>query len=195
MEEQVHTAYCKACNDEVEILFISEGMRGEEVPRCAICGADIASDKVSTIKQGELSDLVFIAGYCAEKADLLEKSLLEGQIATKVARCESGEDLIMKLVMAIRRRKPPRLIILETNMPIMNGINSALCIRAIEKGLGIKPPTHILFFTSKELDDGFKKAIKFLKPAKYVPIDRSSDKRAFSERVGKMTGVLAREHW
>ena len=53
-------------------------------------------------------------------------------------------------------------------MPVVNGVNAAIAMRAIEKGYDLKKPIPILFFTAKQCDETFKKVLSYTTPAKYI---------------------------
>jgi hypothetical protein len=76
----------------------------------------------------------------------------------------------------------------------MNGINAALCMRSIEKGIS-REKVPLLFFTQRPLEDQFVKAIKFLTPAKYVPQPATDDIEAFRQRADQMVDLLKKEPW
>ena len=110
------------------------------------------------------------------------------------AACPSGEALLTEFTRNVRNEHLPGLIILEINMPVMNGINTALCLRSLERGANISEKTPILFFTNRELDETFRKVIRFVEPAKFLPIG-DINKAAFTEKAAQVSDLLAKEDW
>jgi len=136
---------------------------------------------------------VIIVGY----EDPIKKILataLRTRFASEVAACPSGEALLTELTKNVRNEHLPGLIILEINMPVMNGINTALCLRSLERGADVAEPTPILFFTNRELDETFRKVIRFVAPAKFLPIGEINQ-AAFTEKAAQVADLLAKEGW
>lgn len=195
----VDYAYCPKCNKDVEIVEISIGTRGaESTLRCSECGYTIShrpgGAKDEAGRGAPSVAHVVIVGYTAVNADLLTAAIVRKGFAEEVSACASGEEYLVNVIKLLRDKNPPKLIITEVKMPIMNGINASLCLRSIENGMG-RGKIPILFFTQRELDDQFKRAVKFLTPARYVPIPQNPDTEAFRQRVEKMLELLMNEKW
>lgn len=190
-----HYTYCPKCNKDVEVVEVSMGTRGGGATlRCAECGAVLAEKKESAPDEKLKLSRVITAGYSDLQNDLIIAALVRTQYADVVEGCANGEEFLVKTTNLLYKRAVPKLIILEVNMPIMNGINAALCLRSIEKGIGAgKIP--ILFFTQKSLDEMFTKAIKFLTPAKYVPLPPNADIETFRKRADQIAELLKAEKW
>lgn len=190
-----HYTYCPRCNKDVEVIEVSMGTRGGGATlRCAECGAVLAEkDEKSPDERLKLTRVI-TAGYSDIQNDLIIAALVRNQYADVLEGCSSGEELLVKTTNLLYKRAAPKLLMLEVNMPIMNGINAALCLRSIEKGISAsKIP--ILFFTQKPLDEMFTKAIKFLTPAKYVPLPPNVDIETFRKRVDQIAELLKSEKW
>lgn len=136
---------------------------------------------------------VIIVGYGDPHKRILAQAL-RARFASEVAACPSGEALLTEYTRTLRGNTPPGVIILETNMPVMNGINTALCVRSLERGAHLKPVTPILFFTNRDLDDTFRKVIHFVAPAKYLPMGDIAEE-PFSTKVAQVADLLAKEPW
>ena len=191
--------YCPRCGKEVEAIEITAGTRGSSATlRCIECGQVLAelpdqSRRESADEKMKLSRVV-AAGYSDVQNNILIAALVRNQYTDIVDHCANGEEFLRRMTSLLHKKEPPKLIILEVNMPIMNGINSALCLRSIEKGIGgDKIP--ILFFTQKDLDDMFTRAIKFLTPAKYVPLPHNPDTETFRKRADQIAELLKMGTW
>ncbi len=195
----VDYAYCPKCNKDVELVEVSLGTRGaESVIRCTECGYTISHKSEETEeevkRQAPPSAHVVIVGYTAVNADLLTAAIVRKGFAEEVSTCNNGEEYLVNIIKLLRDKNPPKLIITEVKMPILNGINASLCLRSIENGMG-RAKIPILFFSQKELDDQFERAVKFLTPARYVPLPKELDTEAFRQRAEKMLDLLMKEQW
>lgn len=190
-----HYTYCPKCNKDVEVVEVSMGTRGGGATlRCAECGNVLAEKRENPPDEKLKLSRVITAGYSDLQNDLIMAALVRTQFADVVEGCANGEEFLVKTTNLLCKRAVPKLIILEVNMPIMNGINAALCLRSIEKGISAgKVP--ILFFTQKPLDEMFTKAIKFLTPAKYVPLPPNADIETFRKRADQIAELLKAEKW
>ena len=195
--------YCPDCNHEVETIEVSMGTSGGGTSlRCIECGKVLA-EIADKFRPGGISQeyggsvpgaRVITAGYSGVQNDLLIASLMRAKFADSVEPCANGEEFLKLMTRILHNKEKPRLVVLEVQMAIMNGINSALCLRSIEKGIG-KAKVPILFFTRKPLDDMFSKAIKFLTPAKYVPLPKDADAEIFRNRADQVAELLLESAW
>jgi len=137
---------------------------------------------------------VVAAGYTPVQVDMMTAALVRSAYADDIINCADGDKFLSQITQLIRTKNPPRLTIIEVAMPIMNGINAALCMRSIEKAVS-REKIPILYFTQRKLDDPFVRAIKFLSPAKYVPLPPKPDTETFRQRVDQMVELLKKENW
>jgi len=188
--------HCPKCNKDVEVIEVSIGTRGAEtIIRCAECGMVLASRGGETTEQKQQpTATVLVVGYTPAQADILTAAFLRNRYADEVLSCANGEEFLVMMTKLFRARKTPKLIVMEVSMPIMNGINAALCMRSIEKGVS-REKAPLLFFTQRPLDDQFIKAIKYLTPAKYVPQPSGSDIESFRQRADQIVDLLKKEPW
>ena len=74
-------------------------------------------------------------------------------------------------------------------MQILNGVNAAIAMRAVEKGLGLQP-IPILFFTGQKCDENFQKVLDYCKPAQYVNKGVNSTPELLASRVTEVIKML-----
>lgn len=122
----------------------------------------------------------------AEDTDGIRKTLVkllsERGIAKQVVAAANGEELLTRYHQSVAAGQPPALLILDVNMPILNGINAAIGIRAAERAYG-SPACPILFFTSAQCDDTFKSVLQFTAPARYLNKGAEGTPEQFAERL------------
>jgi CheY-like chemotaxis protein len=90
--------------------------------------------------------------------------------------------MISRLTNLFAHERLPDLIILDVNMPGMNGVECAVSLRALEQGMSTPQPIPILFFTSEECDAKFKQTLRMLSPAMYVNKGRDSSPDQLEKR-------------
>ena len=95
----------------------------------------------------------------------------------------NGQEFLEKFTRALRAGKPPGLIMLDVQMPVMNGFNAAVAARAVEQAHDMPKPTPLMFFSSQPCDDYAKKVVKFCGRAIYVNKVASPNLAELAERV------------
>jgi CheY-like chemotaxis protein len=112
----------------------------------------------------------------------LQNLLVAKGVARNVVSVENGFDALIAFHRATRAGAQLDLLILDVNMPILDGINAAVCVRAAEKAAGT-PPHPILFFTSNVCDEPFRRALEYLAPARYLNKGQAASGAELGERL------------
>jgi len=177
--------YCPSCGETVEsIVMVREG---DEHVMCACCGM-VFKDVVKPIR-------TLRAVLAAEDSPVLLRKVAEMLEAKEITRtvipCKNGEEFLENTVSRLRAALPVSLAILDVNMPILNGVNAAIAVRAVERGMGTSQKIPVLFFTSHKCDANFQKMLKYCTPAHYINKGAGSSPEEFAERLYKViTGLL-----
>jgi len=177
--EEVSDKYCPSCGVSVTpfIMYVE----GDEVWRCPNCGmnlGDIAEpEKLRTLEK------VLIAEDSKALINRIAQIMEERRMAEWVTKCQDGSEFLTRLVEQFQQKRAVNLVILDVNMPIINGVNAAIAMRAIEKGYEFKKPIPILFFTAKQCDETFKKVLSYTKPAKYINKGTGANPDEFADRL------------
>jgi CheY-like chemotaxis protein len=204
--------FCKSCQVEVEPISVSMGTEGVERLRCPECGSflDAEPDEFkAALQESEefvftdesisvpIFPSIFLVGYPEQTALMLEDQIIQRNLAREVVVLPNGEDLIIRLIQSLSSLDGEEigLIITEVPMPYINGINTAIAVRAIEKTYPGHSLIPILFITRKPCDDTFKKAIRFLSPARYASLGSSDDSGQMAPRLNKIVALLCQEKW
>ena len=185
--------YCPSCGENVEyFVMLTEG---DEICHCSICGLILHREEAQAKPAEKLKTLQSVVA--AEDSPVLLKTLshmlVDKNITRGVEPCKNGEEFITAMVGRLKQNLPISLVILDVNMPILNGINAAVIMRAIERGFGKKRPTPILFFTSYRCDDTFKKVLKYCAPARYINKGTGSSPDEFAQRLYQVVSQLLTE--
>ncbi len=190
MANKTEKMFCPSCGEMVEyFVMLTEG---DEIRHCSTCGLILHNEPA---EQEQIKTLQSV--MAAEDSSILLKTLsnmmISKKIAKKVIPCKNGEEFIAQVVESLKSNHPASMVILDVGMPILNGINAAVILRAIEKGYGRKRPVPILFFTAYKCDDTFKKVLKYCQPAKYINKGTGSSPDEFAERLYQVIFQLLAE--
>lgn len=160
----IQKIYCNSCGEKVEPL-IARNEKGEETNFCINCGLPLEDGVAEGDHQLEH---VVIAEDSARIQKVISDVLVGRGFARMLSTCVTGEELIARLTNLFAHGRSPDLIILDVNIPGMNGIECAVSLRALEQGMSTKEPVPILFFTAEQCDAKFKQTLRTLSPAMYV---------------------------
>lgn len=187
--------FCPSCGENVDTYFVdrSGGVECEGKKRgdicCIFCGMiveDISGSDVIPAKS------ILISDDSAMVRELITDMLKENGLTKEVIASKDGSDFITLFVRKISEKSPFSLVILDVSMPILNGVNAAIAMRAIEKALKMKS-TPVLFFTAQKCDENFKKVLAYCKPALYVNKGVSSTPDLLASRVSQVISKLLKD--
>lgn len=163
-------------------------VEGDEVARCPDCGltlSDYAEDE-----HFRILEKVIIAEDSTALINRIAQILEERRMAEWVTKCADGSEFLTRFVEQLEQKRTTNLVILDVNMPIINGVNAAIAMRAIEKGYDVKKPVPLLFFTAKQCDETFKKVLSYTKPAKYINKGVGASPDEFADRLYQVLSHL-----
>lgn len=186
--------FCPACGMQVEPAL---GIEGDfRTVSCSLCDLLLESKPMDgaapapppTLQPTPMSanPAALDTVMAAEDTDGIRKMLVrllgERAIARNVVAASNGEELLVQHHRYLAASKPVNLVVLDVNMPILNGINTAIAIRAAERAWNAQPAP-ILFFTSTLCDETFKRVLQFTAPAKYLNKGAEGAPEEFAERL------------
>ena len=83
----------------------------------------------------------------------------------------------------MREGNAAELVMLDVQMPVLDGFNSALSMRAIERGYGHPRPTPLIFFSSQPCNERARWVVEACRPAIYINKEASPDLTGLVDRV------------
>lgn len=168
MGKKVH-AFCPVCGDHVDCREEIEGSYKRVF--CTRCRYQISEKKISRQPVAEPAAPRPSLGrvISADDTAMTRQQLADAlsTMAKDVKSCENGFDFLVAWQQAVDHGAKIDLVILDVDMPVLDGINAAIAMRAVEKEAGLRP-TPILFFTGNTLDPTFQRALNYLAPARHV---------------------------
>jgi len=131
-----------------------------------------------------------IAGYMDEERNFIVEVLTRNLVAARAWAFKNGEDLLAEAVKWFEQERAPGLVILDFKMPIINGINTAISLRAYERAYKRNSLASILFFCDPPDSEGFRKILTFCAPAMLFP--RQAASAEFEDQARLMIKNLRR---
>jgi len=111
---------------------------------------------------------VWLAGFTQQIRDWFANQT-PGQAGVDARPFQSGEEVLVALSEALESEDPPQALILDLKLPIINGINVAVAVRAFELGFNRLDRVEIIFMFTPPPSTNFEKVLDFLKPARVAP--------------------------
>jgi CheY-like chemotaxis protein len=183
---QPSEAYCDSCGENVRIATILQD-KGGQITTCTQCGFPIQQKQ--DIPENPKLENVIIVEDTELVRQILSEIMLKTGFAQKIISCQNGEEFLATVTEMLAGQKPVGMVFLDVLMPVLDGVNAALALRAIEKGLKTSKPIPILFFTVKKCDEEFRKLLHRVSPALYV--NKISDASP-QQLVQRLQNIVAR---
>ena len=206
------TRYCICCGEDVTYNRI---VRDDKVEfTCNYCGFPLSAEGETVVSNEDLtkvseqatsaapasvSDIAPPAATSPDKFDyilfaddskftrkMIMDLLLEKNLANEIMDFENGLELTSGFAKLVTENKTiDAAIIIDINMPVMDGISAAKFIRNIESQKGI-PHLPIAFFSSVKADESLREVMLELAPANYVNKASDPDPDKLVERVEQL---------
>jgi DNA-binding NarL/FixJ family response regulator len=180
--------YCPSCGKDVP--FYTMNSSSGELDRCEYCSMEIhdVEDDHAPMSVGK----VYVVEDTALIREMIKDIIISKDLAQEVKTCVNGAEFLAYFTRDLIKKSPPGIIMLDVVMPTLNGINTAIALRSVEKAFGMRL-TPILFFTVKEVDDTFKKILKYASPAMYINKGRDASPEKMQKRIEAVINKLWQE--
>ncbi|HEX9898135.1 MAG TPA: response regulator [Candidatus Methylomirabilis sp.] len=190
MDANEATHYCPSCGEKVPTYTVPRA-GGVEI-RCAPCGLPLSLEASPPLRG---LACIMIADDDMFFRSVLTDLLSERGMATDVIAAESGAHFLALAVERFRKNLPIKLAILDIIMQPLDGVTTAMALRAVEQGMNITQPTPVLFLSAARLEDATYRRLSQCRPARYLNkgLDATPDK--LGPRLDNVIGHLFRpEH-
>jgi CheY-like chemotaxis protein len=115
--------------------------------------------------------------------------LIQRGLTDHVIPCESGTKFLTAATERLRQEPRGVLVILDIMMEPMDGIVTALALRAVERALSLAQPTPILFLSAARYET-LSRQISRCQPAMYLNKGMDSTPDKLGPRLEKVIGYL-----
>jgi CheY-like chemotaxis protein/ribosomal protein S27AE len=177
MADKIPKVFCPSCGEMVEPFVMITG--GEERIHCSQCGLDLTKKEFKK----KIMDRILIADDSAIMRKQVSELVISKGITRDIIESENGRVFLSQFSDLLKANATVDLVILDVNMPVINGIDAARTIRAMEAGLKLTRKVPILFFSIVKCDENFKKMMSLTKPSAYLNKGNSADREEFSRRL------------
>lgn len=190
------TKYCPCCGEYVEFTRVERADRVEF--SCIACFFPLADytdpsgkDIPGTQHEKHTFRMVLVADDSKFTRIIIHDVLVDKNLAENVQTFQNGLELISAFTRLVEEKVQPDAIILDINMPVMDGFTAAMEIRKIEKQHNISPAP-IIFFSSTKADDHLKAQMEKMAPANYVNKSTDPDPDRLAERIEQIFANIAK---
>ncbi len=180
--------YCPSCGERVYTYTVLKD--GKVEIRCSPCGFPVILEPGPSVPR---LDYIMITDDDRFVLAFLADLLVERGLTRDVIPSESGTRFLALATERLRQGLPIPLVILDIMMAPLDGIVTAMALRAVEEGLGIAPPTPILFLSGARYDESLSKLIARCQPALYLNKASDATPEKLGPRLEKVIGYLLRQ--
>ncbi len=176
--------YCPSCGERVYTYSVLK--EGVIELRCSPCGFPVTLTQGPPIPR---LDCIVIADDDQFFLSFLTDLLKERGITNNVIPCETGTRFLTVATERLRQEPHGVLVILDIMMEPMDGIVTALALRAVEQALNLAEPTPILFLSAARYET-LSRQIGRCQPALYLNKGMDSTPDKLGPRLEKVIGYL-----
>lgn len=171
--------YCPSCGERVFTYSAQVGDRAEI--RCGYCG--LLLEVTESVQQPVPAGCVVVVDDDQLIRTLLADLLPREGLATEVLSCDSGASFLTQITQRFRQGQPVRLAILDIVMSPLDGVASALALRALERGFERAAAIPILFFSGARATEELRKQMAGCTPAYYLNKGSDATPERLAERL------------
>jgi len=169
-------AFCQGCGENVETHRVMADGRVER--RCVYCGLvlDAREAALCTVERAiAVDDSPLLR-------NVLSELLVERGLARSVTACKDGSEFLEIFTGSLVKHRPPGFMVLDVQMPIINGVHAALGARAVERGFA-HYPIPIVFFSVTKCDENFRRVLQHCAPAGYLNKETAPTPEVIGDRL------------
>jgi CheY-like chemotaxis protein len=185
---------CLCCGEDVETTLIDR--HGTIEVACIYCGFVIdhhvkkeSGEKETEEKKPSSSLAVMVVEDSEATRKLVEITLGESDFVSEVSTFENGRAFVKAAAERIQGGRPLDVVILDIEMPVIDGFGAARFLRSFEEKFKTKRHP-ILFFSSRKADENLKKRIALFAPASYLNKGSIKDPDELMKRIKVLVSRL-----
>jgi CheY-like chemotaxis protein len=185
--EMTDTKYCLCCDEHVPFGIVERNQRNEVT--CNYCGFTLDIQTLPDVHHAKVEGYVLVADDSKYTRKIIEELIRGKNFSSAVISFENGLELLTMYSKFLSEKKTVDVIILDLNMPVMNGLTAARAIRTIEMQNRV-PKVPIMFFSAEKGTEDFRMEMESLDPAYYINKGSDPDPDKLALRVEYLLGYL-----
>ena len=175
--------FCICCGEDVPCNRITRD--GNEELTCVHCGFVVGTPEPPP----QAARCIITVDDVASVRNLLKGLLINRRLADMVMTAGNGQEFIGLLNARLADHQPVDMVILDLEMPVMDGVAAARLMRALEeKYRAPRPP--ILFFSARKCDEALKRQLDLFAPSSYFNKGTSTRFDDLVERIDQLVTHL-----
>jgi CheY-like chemotaxis protein len=180
--------YCMCCGEAVPVTVVERDGRAEL--NCLQCGFTLDVAEAQPEPPRPVPCVIAVDDAASQLA--VVRSLLERSgLAEQVVALTGGAQFVSALAQRFAEGLPVAMVILDVEMPAMDGFTAARFLRTLETRLR-RPPCPLVFFTARAADENLRRQMALFRPAWYCAKGVDGDQAAFERRATKLIAHVAR---
>jgi CheY-like chemotaxis protein len=183
--------YCLCCGEEVPCNVVVRNERRELT--CTYCGFTLDIENLWEDIKSSINTYAFIAEDSKFTRMLIKELILKKILASEVIAVTNGLELVSEYLKFLKKNARVSFLIIDLNMPVMDGLTAARTLRALEEKDSItKVP--IIFFSGVKADEGLRRQMELLAPANYVNKGSDPDPEHLVHRVQGLLNFISQHY-
>ncbi len=183
--------YCLCCGENVPCNIVIRNERRELT--CTFCGFILGTDSLWEDRRRAAGTYALIAEDSKFTRTLLKELILKKVLASEVTAVSNGLELVSEYSKLLSGDIRVRFVIIDLNMPVMDGLTAARTLRTLEEKKK-KKKVPILFFSGIKADKALKRQMELLAPANYVNKGADSDTKVLVRRVEGLLSFISQHY-
>lgn len=185
------TKYCLCCDEKVPFSVVEKNDKREE--RCIYCGFVLDVKKARPLKKDVEKGYALIADDSRYTRKMIQEILKEKNYSGHIESFENGVELVSAYGKLISEKKGVDVAIIDLNMPVMDGLKTAMTLRTLEAqhNLGNVP---IVFFSGVKADEDLKRMLEELNPSVYLNKSTDPDPDKLAKRIEELVSIILAEY-
>ena len=183
------TRYCLCCGEDVPVNTVYRD--GNREITCLYCGFTLGLEEGPRQKAAAC---ILTADDSTVIRNLMNRILTDKGLAREVLSFENGMAMLAEFTRRLSAGQEVSLLVLDLEMPVMDGLKAALTVRTLEKNQGRGRGVPIIFFSARKCDEALKKQLARCSPAVYFNKGENPDPAGMADRIDRLVQfILSRQ--
>jgi CheY-like chemotaxis protein len=179
--------FCMCCGELVPVTRVERDGRVEL--NCINCGFTLDSS-LAEPEAPHVFPCIIAVDDAAFHRSVLKGLLERSGLAEEIVALHGGAEFVSTIAQRFAEGLPVDMVILDVEMPAMDGFTAARFLRSLEAKLH-RPPCPLIFFTGRKADDNLRRQMAHFRPVWYCAKGADADQAAFERRAAALIAHIA----